>query len=117
MRLRTIYFKTTGMEKAAAFWQAYLSSSPTKQSSNWTEFKVGEVRIALLLNDFNDVYAGSSCVPVFEFSNEDALQESLDRARGLGAKVVLDSLVDQNMQSIILKDVVDNEFELTLYHD
>jgi hypothetical protein len=117
MKLRTIYFKTTEMDRTTLFWQSFLLHEPTKQSPTWTEFKVGEVRLAILLNNFGDTYSGSRCVPVFEFPSEETLKASLSRAQELGAKIVLDSLTHPSMKSIVMKDVTENEFELTLYHD
>jgi hypothetical protein len=117
MKIRTVYFKTTDLAKAIIFWQDFLSVGPNRKSTQWTEFKVGETRVALLLNNFGDTYTGSSCVPVFEFLTEDALGESIKKAKELRAEVVLDSLGNQNMQSIVLNDFVGNEFELTRYHD
>jgi catechol 2,3-dioxygenase-like lactoylglutathione lyase family enzyme len=67
MRIRTIYFKVTDMERSVTFWERLLELSPNRKSEKWREFSIGEVRVWLLLNGFGDELVGSACVPVFEF--------------------------------------------------
>jgi predicted lactoylglutathione lyase len=55
-------------------------------------------------------------VPVFEF-DESNLHIFLDRARGLGATVVLDGLKNEAMRSIVLASPDGHEFELCTCHD
>jgi predicted enzyme related to lactoylglutathione lyase len=99
------------MERATTFWENLLERSPNRKSETWVAFSLGEVRFGLLLNDFGDEFAGSGCVPVFEFNISD-LHIFLDRAKTLGAKVVLDGLNDETMKSVVLSDPEGHEFEL-----
>jgi len=111
MRLRTTYLKVTNMELALEFWEAFLDQRANRKSSHWSEFSLGGPHLGLLLNDFGDVLTGSSCVPVFEFDPEQ-IPDSVERARQLGATVVLDGLADPNMRSIVLASPDGHEFEL-----
>ncbi|WP_133647748.1 VOC family protein [Paraburkholderia flava] len=116
MRIRTTYLKVKDMGQATTFWGNLLERSPNCKSERWTEFTLGEVGFGLLLNDFGDEFAGSGCVPVFEV-DVSALHTFLDRARTLGATVVLDGLNDETMKSIVLSDPEGHEFELCSCHD
>ena len=116
MKIRTVYFKVADMNKAVDFWQKLLEVKPHKTSPKWYEFMVGNLRLGLLLNDFGDKYSGSNCVPVFEFS-DDELPKYIERAKSLGAKVIVDGLNDPNLLSIVFADPFGNEFELSKFHD
>lgn len=116
MRIRTAYFKVANMEQSTTFWESLLQCAPARRSEKWTEFKVGEVRLGLLLNDFGDELCGSACVPVFEFDGP-ALKDFLERARALGASVVLDGLDNEAMKSIVLAGPDGHEFELCTCHE
>lgn len=115
MRIRTIYFKVRSMAAPRAFWSAFLNAAPTKDFEEWCEFRVGDVRFALLVLDGSE--PGGGCVPVFEFADADAVRREVDRATALGASVVLDGLADPEVQSVVLDDPVGNQFELTKVHD
>ena len=116
MRIRTTYLKVSDMERSATLWESLLQLAANRKTERWTEFSVGEVRFGLLLNDFGDEFSGSGCVPVFEF-DESNLHIFLDRARGLGATVVLDGLKNEAMRSIVLASPDGHEFELCTCHD
>ncbi|RKT24403.1 catechol 2,3-dioxygenase-like lactoylglutathione lyase family enzyme [Paraburkholderia sp. RAU2J] len=116
MRIRTTYLKVKDMERATAFWETVLDCSPSRKSERWTEFSLGEVRFALLLNDFGDEFAGSGCVPVFEFDVSE-LHTFLNRAKAHGATVVLDGLNNETMKSMVLASPDGHEFELCICHD
>lgn len=111
MRLRTVYFKVVDMADALAFWSALFQREPSKHSTRWSEFVLGDVRIGFLLNDFGEVTSGQGCVPVFELANGE-LGPMLDRARQLGATVVFDGLADPAMNGIVLSSPGGQEFEL-----
>lgn len=116
MRIRTAYFKVTDMKRSVTFWESLLKLSPSRKSERWTEFTVGEVRLGLLLNDFGDELVGSACVPVFEF-DAFGLKDFLNRAKALGATIVLDGLDDETMKSIVLLGPDGHEFELCACHE
>jgi hypothetical protein len=116
MRIRTAYFKVTDMERSATFWKSLSKLSLSRKSERWAEFAAGEVRIGLLLNDFDDELVGSACVPVFEF-DAFGLKDFLNRAKALGATVVLDGLDDESMKSIVLSDPEGHAFELCSCHE
>lgn len=116
MKVRTVYFKVTDMKKAVDFWKKFLNIKPHKTSPKWHEFMVGNLRLGLLLNDFDDKHSGSNCVPVFEFSDEE-LPKYIKRAESLGAKLVFDGLDNPNILSIVFVDPFGNEFELSKFHD
>lgn len=103
MRIRSTYLKVKNLERAATFWENLLERPPNRKTERWAEFSLGEIRLGLLLNDFGDEFAGSGCVPVFEFDISD-LHTFVDRAKDLGAKVVLDGLNIETMQSVVLSD-------------
>ncbi len=104
------------MDKAVSFWQTILEVEPHKTGPKWHEFMVGQLRLGLLLNDFDDKFQGSNCVPVFEFADEE-LPAYIDRAKQAGAKVLVDGLEDPNLKSIVFQDPWGNEFELSRFHD
>jgi catechol 2,3-dioxygenase-like lactoylglutathione lyase family enzyme len=116
MKIRTIYFKVTDMPKAVAFWQGLLQIVPHKTSATWHEFMIGSLRLGLFLNDYGDSYIGSNCVPVWEF-DDDQLSEYIERAKRLGATVLVNGLDDPKLQSIVFADPFGNEFELSRFHD
>lgn len=116
MKIRTIYFKVTDMAKAVAFWQGLLQIVPHKTSPKWHEFMVGSLRFGLLLNDYGDSYNGSNCAPVWEFDDEE-LPAYIERAKSLGARMLVDGLEDPNLKSIVFADPFGNEFELSRFHD
>jgi catechol 2,3-dioxygenase-like lactoylglutathione lyase family enzyme len=116
MRIRTAYFKVTDMERSVTFWENLLKLSPSRKSERWTEFTVGEVRLGLLLNDFGEELVGSACVPVFEFDSS-GLKDFLNRAKALGATILLDGLDDGTMKSIVLLGPDGHEFELCTCHE
>jgi hypothetical protein len=111
MRVRSSYFKVLNMAQELAFWRAFLQTEPLKTSSHWSEFKIGEARIGLLLNDFGEELKGSACVPVIEFEPAE-LAGAIERARSGGATVVLDGLNNPKMNSIVLASPGGHEFEL-----
>lgn len=116
MKVRTIYFKVSDMNEAVGFWKNFLDIEPHKSTSTWHEFKIGNTRLGFLLNDFNDKYSGSNCVPVFEFPDSE-IDQWIKKAKKLGAELVFDGLADQKSLSVVFRDTVGNEFELTKFHD
>ena len=116
MKIRTLYFKVKDLKAAAQFWEDLLQIKPHKYFDRWAEFWCGNIRLGLLLNDFNDEFQGSGCVPVFEFE-DGVLQEYIKRAKKLGATVVIDGLDNPNMKSIAFRDPFGHEFELSRFHD
>jgi predicted lactoylglutathione lyase len=115
MKIRTLYQKVQDLEKAKAFWTSFLDQQPALSSANWCSFQLENLNFALLLNDFGDELKGSNAVPVFEFA-ENELEPTLQRAKSLGAIVVLDGLKEPKMKSIVFKDPSGNEFEISLLH-
>ena len=99
------------MELEVAFWRSVLQLEPMKTTAHWSEFKVGEVRIGLLLNDFGEELKGSACVPVLEFEPPELLV-AIERAKAAGATVVLDGLNNPKTNSIVLASTGGHEFEL-----
>ena len=69
------------MASAVKFWQSLLRLEPIKQSAHWSEFKIGEVRLGFLLNDFEEQISGNSSVPVIELELSD-LPAFVERAKG-----------------------------------
>ena len=116
MKIRTLYFKVADVEKAASFWSELLQIKPHKDFEKWKEIMCGNIRMGFLLNDFGDKFSGSGCVPVFEFA-DDALSAYIERAKALGAEVLVDGLEDPNMKSIAFRDPFGHEFELSRFHD
>ena len=114
MKIRTIYFKVKDINGAKAFWQALLQIGPHKDFDSWKEFNCGNIRLGLLLLD--DAVSGSSCVPVFEI-DDDTLPEYIQRAKDLGAIVIVDGLNDPDLKSIVFRDPFGHEFELSKFHD
>lgn len=116
MKIRTIYFKVSDMQKAVAFWQSFLGIKPHKTFDQWHEFMVNGLRLGLLLNDFGDQFSGSNCVPVFEFKDDEVLAW-IEKAKSLGAQVIVNGLSDPKLQSVVFKDPFQNEFEVSKFHD
>ena len=111
MRIRSTYFKVQDMASAVRFWQSLLRLEPIKQSAHWSEFKIGEVRLGFLLNDFEEQSSGNSSVLVIELESSD-LPAFVERAKALGASVVLDGLNNPKMNSIVFATPSGHEFEL-----
>ena len=115
-KIRTVYFKVSEMDKAVAFWQPLLGLSPVKAGTKYSEFRVDNINLGLVLNDFGDKFEGANCVPVFEFA-DDELPAYIEKAKSLGGTVILDGLSDPHLLSIIVADPWGNEFELSKFHD
>jgi len=111
MRLRTAYFKVGDMAQAVVFWSTLLEQQPTRRSEHWSEFALGDVRIGFLLNDFGEQIVGQGCVPVFELDATE-IGALIERAKRLGATVVVDGLADPQMNGIVLAAPGGQEFEL-----
>ncbi len=116
MKIRTIYQKVQDLEAAKSFWVSFLEQQPSKSSSNWCSFRLENLNFSLLLNDYGDELKGSNSVPVFEL-DEGEIEQVVQKAKTLGAVVILDGLADPKMKSIVLKDPLGNEFEVSLSHD
>jgi predicted enzyme related to lactoylglutathione lyase len=116
MKIRTVYFKVSDMQKAVAFWKGFLRIEPHKTSDSWHEFMIGELRLGILLAESSDRYSGSNCVPVFEFA-DDEVGIFIDKAKRLGATVIIDGMNDPNLLSVVFEDPSGNEFEVSKFHD
>lgn len=116
MKIRTVYFKIPDMPKAVHFWRQFLGMEPIKNFEKHSEFKVSNINLGLVLNDFGDTFTGANCAVVFEFGDNEVL-EFIERAKNLGATVVLDALHDKNIKGVIFRDPFGNEFEVTRFHD
>jgi predicted enzyme related to lactoylglutathione lyase len=111
VKIRSAYLKVTDMTEAVAFWSSFLLQEPAKQSTHWSEFVLGEVRLGFLLNDFGEEIRGNGCVPVFELAPTE-LAAYIERAKSLGATVVMDGLASPQMNSIVMAAPTGHEFEL-----
>lgn len=116
VKIRTLYFKVKDIEQASVFWEKLLDIKPHKRFDRWHEFWCGNIRLGLLANDFGDAFQGSGCVPVFEFE-DDILPTYIERAKKLGAVVVVDGLENPKLKSIVFRDPSGHEFELSRFHD
>ncbi|MFO0704805.1 MAG: VOC family protein [Candidatus Andersenbacteria bacterium] len=115
MKIRTIYFKVKNVKKAAAFWEGFLGVKPHKTFDEWYEFMTDNIRLGLYKNT-GDKFAGSNCIPVFEFSDAEVGQY-VERAKELGAKVLFDSLNDPDVLSVGFRDPFGHEFEVSKFHN
>jgi predicted enzyme related to lactoylglutathione lyase len=116
MKIRTVYFKIMDMRAAVSFWSQFLRMGPVKEFEKYSEFRVSNINLGLVLNDFGDSFSGANCCVVFEFG-DDELFESIERAKALGATVAVDALNDENIKGIVFRDPFGNEFEVTRFHD
>jgi catechol 2,3-dioxygenase-like lactoylglutathione lyase family enzyme len=116
MKIRTIYFKSPDVAKAAGFWSALLGVKPHKDFETWKEISCNNIRLGFLRLEAGDGFTGSGCVPVFEFADAE-LPAYIERAKALGAAVIVDGLDDPNMKSIAFRDPFGHEFELSRFHD
>lgn len=103
--------KVSDLAKASDFWRQFLGVTPHKAFDTWHEFMCGDIRFGLLLNNFNDVFQGSGCVPVFEYAAAE-LRGRAEHAMSLGAQIVVDKLDDPSMGIIVLRCPQGHEFEL-----
>ena len=115
MKIRTIYFKVNNMDTAVKFWTAFLGSNPVKTYTQYHEWRIGELNFGLALNDFGDKWTGANCAPVFEFDDNEVLSW-VDKAKSLGATVILDALEDPKLLSVVMADPWGNEFEVSKFH-
>lgn len=117
MKIRTVYFKVSNMEKAIMFWSGFLSNEPHKRSQYWSEFKCSNINLGLLwTEDFTPGSDQCNFVPVFEFLDAQ-LEDQKDKALSLGAKVLVDIKNHPDKKSYVLIDPNGHEFEITRYHD
>ena len=115
MKIRTIYFKVNDMASAVQFWTNFLNLAPVKKSSRYHEWRIQDLNFGLVLNDMGDKWTGSNCAPVFEFDDNEVLSW-VERAKSLGATVILDALKDPELLSIVMADPWGNEFEISKFH-
>ena len=116
MKIRTCYFKVSNMQEASAFWKSLLEIDPIKSTPKYSEFRMDNINLGLVLNDFGDKFEGANCVPVFELADAE-LQSYVDRVNRFGGTIILDGLEDPNLLSVIVTDPWGNEFELSKFHD
>ena len=116
LKVRTVYFKVSDMDKAKHFYKSFLEMEPHKEGNVWCEFKLSNINLGLRLNDFSDKWEGSNFVPVFEFLEQEVFKY-VSLAKSLGAEIVTDALEDTQMQSVIMRDPFGNEFEISKFHD
>lgn len=116
MKIRTCYFKVTNMTECVQFWSTLLDMPPVKNGATYSEFRVDNINLGLVLNNFGDKFHGSNCVPVFEFEDSE-LDLYIQKAKGLGCTLILDGLADPNLRSVIFSDLWGNEFEFSRFHD
>jgi len=115
MRIRTVYFKVSDMNAAVKFYSALFGQDAYRTSAVWSEFLLGEVRFGLLTTKNGEHPIGNSCVPVFEFG-DDEFQRHIDKIKLLGVTVVSDGLDDPGVESITFTDPFGNEFEVSKEH-
>src|SRR5262249_60790905 len=72
-----------------AWWEKFRGVQPVKNFERWSEFRVGEINLGLLQIDGAAGASGAPCVPVLEFADGD-IARRIERAKGLGARVVLE---------------------------
>ncbi len=116
MKVRTVYFKVEDPARAAAFWSAMLGIAPHTATDVWQDIFCGDVRLGFLLNDLDENYHGSGCIPVFEVFEKE-LETYVDKALTLGATLVSDARSNPALQSVVLRTPDGHEFELTTRHD
>lgn len=116
MKVRTVYFKVEQPLHSVAFWSEMLGVAPQTKTDVWCDIHCGDVRLGFLLNDLDENYHGSGCVPVFEVF-EDELKNYVDKAVSLGATLVSDARQNPALQSVVLRSPDGHEFELTMRHD
>ncbi len=116
MKIRTIYLKSNNLEAAKSFWSELIGLEPNKNTESWVEFKLDNINLGIWPNDGNDSWSGSNTVPVFEFQDHE-IQKYIDKAKDLGATVIIDGLNNTNLLSIVFSDPWGNEFEISKFHD
>jgi hypothetical protein len=115
VKIRTVYFKVNNMLEAAKFWGEFLQMAPVKAFDRYHEWRIDSLNFGLVLNDMNDHFAGANCVPVFEFGDLE-VSTWVERAKSLGATVILEALNDPNLLSVVMADPWGNEFEVSKFH-
>ena len=115
MKIRTIYLKVTDFPASIAFWEAFLEVEPAKLSDTWCEFPIGDSRLGLLLDDYGDEFSGSSCVPVFEYTDAE-LPEKIMRAKQLGAHTIVNGDEEKEIAGMVLLSPDGHEFEISALH-
>jgi predicted enzyme related to lactoylglutathione lyase len=115
VKVRTVYFKVNDMKKAVQFWSDFLKLSPVKTFDRYHEWRIQTLNFGLVLNEMNDKWSGANCVPVFEFDDAEVLSW-VERAKSLGATVIVDGLEDPNLLSVVMADPWGNEFEVSKFH-
>lgn len=104
------------MPESVRLWKALLEDEPVKTGEKYSEFRLENINLGLVLNDFGDRFEGANCVPVFEFA-DDELPVYIKRAKSLNCTVILDGLTNPNLRSIVFADPWGNEFEFSRFHD
>ncbi len=114
LKIRTIYFSSVDPQALCDFWSALLERKPHKNSDDWKELMCDNIRLGFLKLD--EPHSGSNCVPVFEFDDAD-LDSYFQRAKALGAELLIDGRDDPNLLSVVMRDPQGNTFELSKFHD
>lgn len=112
MKIRTIVMKVDDVRESAKFWQAFIGAAPLKDFEGWVEFMIAGVRFAIMKRDDGQAVGVNNCVPVFEL-RETEISAYVERAKSLGATVLVDGLEDPEMLSIAMQDPSGNEFEMS----
>ena len=99
------------MLSAKTFWSSFLGQEPNKDRNDWLEYQLDNIRLGFLPKEPHDTFQGCNTVMMFEY-DENEMDNILHNEKSLGAKVVLDSLNDVKLRSMILADPNGHEFEI-----
>jgi catechol-2,3-dioxygenase len=118
IRVRTLYFKVEDALKVANWWSQFLGIKLHKENEYYSEIKVNDFRLAFLKNDFGDKFDGNRSTIMFECETWGKLLTFVENAKKSGAKLIEDSLQNEDLRSCIFEDPFGNEFEIgNLNHD
>lgn len=118
MTIRTFYFKVSDVERITDWWSEVLGISPHKKSRAYGEFKVGEMRLGFVLNDWGEKYEGNRGVAMFNTDSEKERDELIDRMVKAGGSIEADNRTNEALKSASVLDPFGNEVEIGfLTHD
>lgn len=116
MKMRTVYLKTSDMDKSIGFWSQLLGREPHKRSSFWSEFSCDNINLGILkIDGFTVDSDASNFVPVFELTDEREVEQKARLALDQGAAVIVPRDKHPDEKSYVLADPQGNEFEVTWF--
>lgn len=117
LEVRTFYYKVTDMDGVTDWWMRAFGLTPHKRSASYSEFKLENVRVGFVLNDWGETYDGNRGALMLNVVPEQERDVLIEKIVSLGGTITLDNR-NSDLKSVVVEDPFGNEYEIgSLTHD